>query len=186
MLEFLNNRRREMEDPHGSAARRPSMYHHSPSNGSIGSRNGGGSHHGSFTYAPSPQTLPVGPSSYRQPSITGYTMTNYNTRHGQPQAMPPAFNTANPFSSAPEHRQPHYSPPVQPYRQMDSGETYLPPHQYTDLAPPFQPHPNFNTHPSHQFGAWGGYGAPPATGAPDTLDEENAVPPNVTAAEYHV
>jgi hypothetical protein len=45
---------------------------------------------------------------------------------------------------------------------------------YNNPAPAMQP-PVFNMNPQSQFGAWGGYGGP---SRPDTLDEENAVPPN--------
>lgn len=38
-------------------------------------------------------------------------------------------------------------------------------------------HPGFNINPHSQFGAWGGYNGP---SVPDTLDEENAVPPTST------
>ena len=161
MLEELGQRLRDMDEMSGR--RRPSMWQHTSSSGSVHSGKS------SIQYS-SPQTLPPGPAAYRQPSITAYNMTSYGNNGIPPQTSPP---------------QHHYSVqnfnqmPVQPFEQQQQQQaTYHghPPQQFSYTEPPARErHPNFNMPPSLQFAGWGGYGGPSAS---NQLDDENAVEPN--------
>ncbi|KAK0356189.1 hypothetical protein LTR91_025274 [Friedmanniomyces endolithicus] len=157
MLEELGQRLRDMDEMSGR--RRPSMWQHTSSSGSVHSGKS------SIQYS-SPQTLPPGPAAYRQPSITAYNMTSYGNNGIPPQTSPP---------------QHHYSVqnfnqmPVQPFEQQQQQQaTYHghPPQQFSYTEPPARErHPNFNMPPSLQFAGWGGYGGPSAS---NQLDDENA------------
>ncbi|KAK0254730.1 hypothetical protein LTS09_010201 [Friedmanniomyces endolithicus] len=158
MLEELGQRIRDMDEMSGR--RRPSMWQHTSSSGSVHSGKS------SVQYS-SPQTLPPGPAAYRQPSITAYNMTSYGNNGIPPQTSPP---------------QHHYSVqnfnqmPVQPFEQQQQQQQATfhghPPQQFSYIEPPARErHPNFNMPPSLQFAGWGGYGGPSAS---NQLDDENA------------
>ncbi|KAK0323528.1 hypothetical protein LTR82_005275 [Friedmanniomyces endolithicus] len=162
MLEELGQRIRDMDEMSGR--RRPSMWQHTSSSGSVHSGKS------SVQYS-SPQTLPPGPAAYRQPSITAYNMMSYGNIGIPPQTSPP---------------QHHYSVqnfnqmPVQPFEQQQRQQQATfhghPPQQFSYIEPPARErHPNFNMPPSLQFAGWAGYGGP---SAPNQLDDENAVEPN--------
>lgn len=166
MLENLNQRLRELDEMSGR--RRPSMWQHTSSTGSVHS-NGGSSYHsnnGSSVAYPSPQSLPPG---YRHSSVTAYNM-GFGEPGQLPHASPPPYqHQQSPFRQSPglpfDQAQQLFQ---QPGGQSFSFGEQLPvqQHQY-----PANPHGN----PHHQFGNWGGYAAGPSM--PDTLDEETAVPP---------
>ncbi|EMD00960.1 hypothetical protein BAUCODRAFT_190769 [Baudoinia panamericana UAMH 10762] len=160
MAEQLNNRLREMDQAAG--VRRPSMWTHSSSAGSIHSSSG------SVVYS-SPQSMPPGPAAYRQPSVTLWNMTSYDSQ-AQQNNPPQHRYSGDRFSQPP--MQPTFE--LQPQHQLfqqPSGQTFN-----------FNPQPqcptsqtNAHTPPFQQFAGWSGYTGP---SVPDTLDEENAVPPN--------
>ncbi|TKA72063.1 hypothetical protein B0A55_06658 [Friedmanniomyces simplex] len=162
MLEELGQRLREMDEMSGR--RRPSIWPHTSSSGSVHSSNG------SIQFS-SPQTLPPGSTAYRQPSITAYNMTSYGNSGMPPQTSPPQHHySAHNFTQQ----------PVQPFEQQQQQQQQQqqavfhghPIQQYSFNEPPVRErHPNFNMPPSQQFAGWGGYGGPSAA---DTLDEENA------------
>jgi hypothetical protein len=160
MLEMLNQRLKEMEGVNGP--RRPSMWQHTSSTGSAHSSQG------SIPF-PSPQSLPPGPVAYRQPSVTAYNMTGYGEPSDVHQTSPPQHH----YSSAPFTHQ-----PMQPFEQYQPPVGHGNPAPQFDYSvqPPVERHPNFHVPPSQHFAAWGGHGSS-APGGPDTLDEENAVPP---------
>lgn len=159
MLEILNQRLRELEGP-----RRPSMFQHTSSSGSVHSSNGG-----SIGYQ-SPQSLPPGPAAYRQPSVTAFNMTSYGEHGRAPQASPQYHYQEKPFPQPPV--QPYVAHPQANYFQQASGQPFGFGGQATMQQ--YQ-YPVQSTAPGPQFANWTGYGGP---SVPDTLDEENAVPPN--------
>ncbi|KAK3672286.1 hypothetical protein LTR78_007826 [Recurvomyces mirabilis] len=153
MHEYLNQRLREMEgsDP----GRRPSMWHHASSSGSVHSNPGS---MGSIQFSP-PQGLAPGPASYRQGSVTGFNMAGFGD-FGQVQTSPPAHH----WSNTPFHLQP--GQPFEPQQQF-----YQTPFNFAEPPAAVDRHPHANAPPSLQFAGWGGYGG---SSGPDTLDEENA------------
>ncbi|KAK0973516.1 hypothetical protein LTR54_017323 [Friedmanniomyces endolithicus] len=157
MLENLNQRLRDLDGMAGG--RRPSMWQHNSSTGSLHSSNSG-----SIVYS-SPHSIPTGPAAYRQPSITAYHM-GYGEAGQIPQATVPQYQAQQ--SSFPP------SLSIQPYEQQQqffqqpSGQ-----HFSFGEPPPTQQRPRYtaHSHPNHQFASWGGYSGPSVS---NTLDEENA------------
>ena len=165
MLEVLQQRLREMGDP--TTTRRPSIFPHHNSTGSVHHHNSTGSVHsntGSFGY-PSPQSLPPGSDAYRRPSVTSQHLTSYG-EPGQAHhaSSPPYHHQSDPFSEQ----------PVQPFQQMfqqPSGQQFGFGRPSSAQQQRYPPH---SKAPSSQFASWGGYSG---FSAGDTLDEENAVAP---------
>nr|POE71409.1 positive regulator of purine utilization [Quercus suber] len=167
MLDNLNQRVRDLDDMQGK--RRPSMWLQHDSTGSTGSGSNG--------------TMPY------QPSTMSYASSPYS----QPAASRgPSFGEAG---QAPQGNPSHYFQQPYPYQQTDGYQArpvqFDPQHvhkgdayqaQLVQPIPQFQtqahqtspPPLSYNAMPSHQFANWGGYTGP---SHPDTLDEENAVPP---------
>ena len=147
-----------------SSSRRPSIYPHHSSTGSVHSSNGG-----SFGY-PSPQSLPPGPEAYRRPSHTAHHMTSYGEPRQMNHPSPPQYF---------HQQEPLMEQPTQPYQQLfsqPSGQQFgfgaqssSQQQQHQQRYPP-QP-----AAPSRQFAAWGGYSG--FSAGDNTLDEEEAVPP---------
>ena len=156
MLEQLHVRLRNSEDY--TDMRRPSMWHASTSASSVHS-----SGDGSLGYH-SPQSLPPGPAAYRQPSITAHSMTSYGDSGSSARAQTPPYHHQQTAFQANPVQPWEPTPPVSQYFEQSSGQQF-------SFGQQTLPH----THPSLQFASWGGYGGP---SMPDTLDEENAVPPN--------
>lgn len=166
MLEDLGQRLRDLDDIAGK--RRPSMWQHSNSAGSVHSSNGG-----SVGYS-SPQSLPPGPAAYRQGSVTAYNMTSYSEPGHTPQTSPPLYHhQPNPFPQQPmqpyEQQQPYDQ--QQHYFQQSAGQPFSFGEQQSMSQYPAYP---TQGRPSQQFASWGGYSG---RSVPDTLDEENAVDP---------
>lgn len=165
LLEDLTGRLRELEVRAGT--RRPSTWHQS-STGSIGGNNGG-SQYGS------PHNSAQGPLLYQSPP----PMQNF--------AAPPARPAYGHAGSSQEYITTQYQQQQPAFPQQGSNMPQSYPVQPPGYAAPQQygfsdpsasiTQPAFNTNPHSQFGHWGGYGGP---SVPDTLDEENAVPPNST------
>ncbi|SMY20652.1 unnamed protein product [Zymoseptoria tritici ST99CH_1A5] len=165
MLEDLNTRLREMGGP-----RRPSMWLHHDSTGSIGSSTQGGS----MSYPSNRSDYSSMPSTYQQPHISmQHTPTSSNA--GLAQISPPAYQQQQADYGMPQtgYPMPQYQPDqqrqhFQQHPIYDFGQPPVPMqnHQYPPQAP---------THgrPSVQFANWTGYHA--QGGHPDTLDDENAV-----------
>lgn len=169
MLEELTGRLRELEIMAG--VRRPSMWQHAGSTGSIGS-NGSGSHyvspHNSAQGQPVYQSPPPSMQARATPPVTGYhentpPVQQYPVQYHQPQHL---YSQQAPAYPAPfSQNQPHGRPA---------------PRQSFNFNDPSAAFPGQTLNPHAQFGAWGGYSGP---SMPDTLDEENAVPPNSSAWE---
>jgi hypothetical protein len=167
LLDELTGRLRELEVMAGT--RRPSVWQ-TNSSGSVGSNNS------SSTFS-SPHNSVVGQPMYQSsPGIQGFG------------DMPPANNyvAAGPsrtFNSSPQYQpqdpnayQRRGSTMQQSYTGRPSSSQPSASQQFNyNPAPASMQQPVFNMNPQSQFGAWGGYGGP---SRPDTLDEENAVPPN--------
>jgi hypothetical protein len=152
-----------------AGTRRPSVWQ-TNSSGSIGSNNSGS------TFS-SPNNSVVGQPMYQSPPpIQGFgdasTTNNYvvagpsRTYNSSPQYQPQD-------QSAYQRRG---STMQQNFYGRPSSSQLSPPQQFNyNNAPSSMQQPVFNMNPQSQFGAWGGYDGP---SRPDTLDEENAVPPN--------
>ncbi len=171
-LEDLNRRLRECDEING-VHRRPSMWHH----GSVGSNL---SSNGSFSYT-SPQQQHQQRVSQTSP---GYMQSSPSG--GQQQA---SSYMDHQHVSPPQHYQqmaaPQFLPQqgsVQYVHQPQQQPTYQlapqqqQPQQFTFNEPVYPAPPSFSAAPIQQFANWGGYGGP---SVPDTLDEENAVPPKL-------
>jgi hypothetical protein len=212
MLEELNNALRRMED-----GRRPSMWQHQNSTGSLDSN------HGSSTSYTSPNSLSMssGYSPYQQSQSSGMSSQGYRHQSISIQQTPGIVPAAAALQTSPhqyahqpadqQHLQTHYAGVQQAQQQYSQhsadmqsqyangqyGQQQYPQFQQQQpvfnfnepvpfpQSPPYtSPHGNAHphshnmasTHPNHQFSNWSGYGG--QGGAPDTLDEENAVPPN--------
>lgn len=170
MLEELTGRLRELEIMAG--VRRPSMWQHTASTGSIGS-NGSSNHYGS------PQGSAQGQPLYQSPPPmqTGMTppVTGYHENAPPVQQYPVQYHQ-------PQHLYPQHAPGFSaPYAQAQAHAHTAPraTFNFNDPSAAFPGH-SLNANPHAQFGTWGGYGGP---SMPDTLDEENAVPPNSSAWE---
>lgn len=157
LLDDLTGRLRNLEIMAGT--RRPSMWQQSSSS-SIGSN--GNSQYGS------PQNSAQGRPLYQSPP----PMQNF----GAPPTMPGYGDAGSSQQySSPQYQQQQQNAniqqgfPVQP-PGFSSSQQY----GFNDPSASMQ-QPTFTTNPHSQFGTWGGYGGP---SMPDTLDEENAVPPN--------
>jgi len=168
MLEELNQRLRDHDGVSGR--RRPSMWQHSGSAGSLTSSNG------SISYT-SPQNAPPMPASYRHHSVTAHNMPIYSESGvAAPHFSPPLYHQqSDPYQRPPANQT--YSTDQQTYFQQTSS----PPFNFSEpsSAMPQQQH-HHQAHtvaPMQQFAAWSGYGG---TSAGNTLqeDEEAAVPPN--------
>lgn len=163
MLDELNSRLRELE-----GARRQSVWQSSPP-GSVSSSSAGGVHYHS------PSAMP--PSGlYQQPAMPLQTPAPVLT-HAHPSAhsSPPPYV---PQSSQQQANGPasfgmvDFSSPVSNYQAQ-------PQPQFQPAMYNFAQAPNIPQHshrPSTQFANWGGYSG--IGGQPDTLDDENAVPPD--------
>lgn len=165
MLDELTGRLRELEIMAG--VRRPSMWQHTGSTGSIGS-NPGSSHYGSPHNSVQGQAMYPSPPPMQQAAAPPPPVPGYGDA-GTAHVSPPQFS------------QPLYQ--QQPATTFPATFAVQPPHGHPNAQQPFSfndssssfANPGFNTAPHSQFGNWGGYGGP---SVPDTLDEENAVPPN--------
>ena len=169
MLEELNQRLRDHDGVSGR--RRPSMWQHSGSAGSLTSSNG------SISYT-SPQNAPPMPASYRHQSVTAHNMPIYSESSiAAPHFSPPSYHQqSDPYRRPPSNQT--YSTDQQTYFQQTSS----PPFNFGEPSSAMpqqqqQHHPAHTVAPMQQFAAWSGYGG---TSAGNTLqeDEEAAVPPN--------
>lgn len=161
MLDELNLRLRSID----SNPRPPSMWHHS-STGSIGSSNGG-----SLSYG-SPQHVAPAQGVYHHPQQTPASIPAMPV-HPVQQISPPAQSYFQPPMQ-------QASPPIAPPHAAQSIPQQQPqfdPHQslYNVNGLPSPPHAQRFDAPASQFANWAGYRG--VGGHPDTLDEENAVPP---------
>lgn len=156
---------RRSQDSEGMAGpRRPSMWQHTNSTGSVGSNNSGST-------LGSPQNSAVGYSMYQSPPRPGsfgeQTFTSPQFQLQQQQQQQQENNYQRRGSTM---NQTFLGQPGQQFNYGNNGSA--PAQGASDQSqhpPPFK-----NANPHSQFGAWGGYGGP---SMPDTLDEENAVPP---------
>lgn len=168
MLNELNSRSRELEGP-----RRQSMWQHHNSTGSIGSTQGGSQQYSS------PPTVLTPPGGICQQNPFSAPQQTSGVTHAQmaPQVSPPLYHQQNVgpadynmaqfmANQGVQQQQPHFQQPVFDFSQAPTAEQQQ---QYSAFQ-------GGAHRPSAQFAAWGGYGGP--GGQPDTLDEENAVPPN--------
>ncbi|KAI7110670.1 hypothetical protein KC352_g36175 [Hortaea werneckii] len=160
MLETLHLRLREFDGI--VAARRPSMWHASSSASSVTSSSAA-----SQAYR-SPQSLTSSSAVHRQPSITAHHMASFGDSGPAPQVTPPLYY----------HQQaPSQQPPMQPWETQTSFFEPSGGQAFSFGQPVSQPgRSSAHGNPNLQFANWGGYGG--ASSVPDTLDEENAVPPN--------
>lgn len=165
MRENLNQRLRDMDDMTGR--RRPSMWPRAPgSSGSVHSSSGSSS----LPYT-SPQSSALRPESYHQSAITSSNLTAYEPPALPPTNLPPQHHYTT--GQMPQHStvaQRSYE--IQPQMfQGHSGQRY----GFHHNMPFSHPHPSLGAAaPSQQFAAWRGYND---SSGPDTLDEENAIPP---------
>lgn len=171
MLEQLTERQRTFEVMAGM--RRPSVWHNA-SQGSIGSD---GSIGRSAASSISTQHNP----SFGNISAPAVQPVQYASTASPPQLSPPLHHQAQLWQ--------HSGSMPTLYRPTSHSSTGNPAmHHFNsaDAVPQFRVEapntfPTLNAAPHQQFGAWGGYTAPHA---PDTLDEENAIPPGATWDQY--
>lgn len=163
LLDDLNSRVRELEIMAGT--RRPSMWQHTSSTGSIGSNNG------SSRYG-SPHNSAQGQPLYQSPQMAqNYTVAPARAGYGDASTL--QYYNPQPYQNPQQlYQQP--SPNAQQVRPPGLSQSGSQEYTYTDATAAGQA-PIFSMNPHSQFGTWGGYGGP---SVPDTLDEENAVPPN--------
>lgn len=155
MLNHLYQRRRELDVMNGM--RKQSLWQ-----GSIASASSG-----SISYSSPPQQIPQATNGYQQTPPQVQPTQHYLGNAGGRQMSPPSFypKHASSFSQPQEYWNMPYSQPSQQYTQQSNVNFSEPAYQNTSA---------FGAAPSQQFAAWGGYGGPVVQ---DTLDEENAVPP---------
>jgi hypothetical protein len=156
VLDQLSQRLRELDDMPGM--RRTSMWY--GSNGSNPSSNG------SIAYTSPTQSISHAPASY-QHSQASPPPIQQPTTYGLPQ--PNMYQ--NQYQHHPVQHSHTYGPgptPPQQYRQPQFRQ------QFNFSEPVYHPKPAAPPPPNQQFAAWSGYGGPTV---PNTLDEENAVPP---------
>ena len=172
MLEELTGRLRELEIMAG--VRRPSMWQHAGSTGSIGS-NGSGPHYASPHNSAQGQSLYSSPPPQAMQASPPPPGSGYQASTPPVQQYPVQYHQPQPYfpQQAPAYPGAYMQPPAHAHPQ------HRPSFSFNDPAAAF-PGQAVNTNPHAQFGAWGGYGGP---AVPDTLDDENAVPPNTNAWE---
>jgi len=170
LLDELTGRLRELEVMAGT--RRPSVWQ-TNSSGSIGSNNSGsafGSPNNSVVGQPMYQSPPAiqsfGDVSTAPNYVAAGPSRTYNSSPQYPPQDPNAYQRRGSTMQPNFARRPSAVPLSAPQQPQ--------PYSYNNASSSMQP-PVFNMNPQSQFGAWGGYGGP---SRPDTLDEENAVPPN--------
>lgn len=168
MLEQLTQRLRDLDEL-AAIARRQSMWPHHNSASSIGSNDG------SVSMAAQPMMTGASPPGVLYPAGHTPAVGVLSTPPYQPQQSLGAYslNGTGFMTSPPQAHQASPPPPAGLY-SYNSGLSQ-PQH-----GQPGQQHPmtgSMHSHPTHQFANWGGISAPPPAGGPDTLDEENAVPP---------
>jgi len=152
------------QEPEGMAGpRRPSMWQHTNSTGSVGSNNSGST-------LSSPQNSAVGYTMYQSPPRPAsfgepiFTSPQFQPQQQQQDNYQRRGSTMyQNFSSQPEQQFSYGNNGPAPIQSMAGG-----------VRDQSQQQPFKNANPHSQFGAWGGYSGP---SMPDTLDEENAVPP---------
>ena len=131
-----------------------------------------------------------GSIAYTSPSSS---MSHVPAMYQQQHSSPPPMQQAPAYGGPPPGQQVSPQPiPPQPHmyqhqQQHPHGHAYgqvPPPQNYGHPQPQHPQQYNFNeplyqtsraSRPSQQFASWGGYGGPAVQ---NTLDEENAVPPN--------
>ena len=154
-----------VQEPDGMAGpRRPSMWQQTNSTGSVGSNNSGST-------LSSPQNSAVGYTMYQSPPRPGsYGDQTFTSPQFQPQQQQQDNNFQRRGSTMPQNF------PVQPGQHFNYGKSGAPALGVAGDAHDQSQQQQLlkNANPHSQFGAWGGYGGP---SVPDTLDEENAVPP---------
>jgi hypothetical protein len=144
--------------------RRPSMWPHTNSTGSVGSNNSGST-------LSSPQNSAVGYTMYQSPPRPG---SFGEPTFSSPQYQPQPAQQGNNYQRRGSTMQQAF--PGQPAQQFNYSNNGFAPIQGMagGARDQSQQNPFKNANPHSQFGSWGGYGGP---SMPDTLDEENAVPP---------
>ena len=169
LLDELTGRLRELEVMAGT--RRPSVWQ-TNSSSSIGSNNSGSAYG-------SPNNSVVGQPMYQSPpAIQGYGDAS-NAANYVASGPSRAYNSSPQYQPQDQNAYQRRGSTMQPnFARRQSTVPMSAPQQFNyNAAPSMQP-PVFNMNPQSQFGAWGGYGGP---SRPDTLDEENAVPPNAAS-----
>lgn len=182
MLDELNRRLREIDEAH--IARNQGMW---GSVSSVPSSNGSISFyspHG-VALAPTMQQQPLQPTppalhqtpSYSEPALS--RQVSHEKRQVSPEQFqqqqgmfPPPQSVQYGNAFAPPQPQPQQTP-QQHFQQIQQ--------QYSFNEPVFHA-PAYLTAPHHQFGAWSGYAGPTVA---NTLNEENAVPPESTPWDPH-
>lgn len=181
MLEELKQRLREMDEMTG--VRKQSTWHHG-STGSIPSSNG------SISYTSPAQSISHPAAMYQQHQQTPPPLQqtpSYGEAQMAQQISPPQFYQQPHVYQQQQQQQPQQfpvqhgntfalqqpPPPQQHYQQ---------PQQQFNFSEPVYHNASFPAAPRQQFANWTGYGGP---SAPDTLDEENAVPPKSNPWELH-
>jgi hypothetical protein len=140
------------------------MFLHTNSTGSVGSNNSGST-------LSSPQNSAVGYAMYQSPPRPGsFGEPTFSSPQFQPQPTQQDSNYQRRGSTMQQIF------PGQPAQQFNYGNNGFAPIQGMTggARDQSQQNPFKNANPHSQFGSWGGYGGP---SLPDTLDEENAVPP---------
>ena len=170
-----------------TSVRKQSMW---GSTGSVPSSNG------SISYSSPAQSVAQAANMYQQHQQTppplqqtsSYgeqaTMTqqiNPPQFHQQPHSYFPQQHQQQQHQQYPVYQGPYSQPPAQPQPQQQQHYG-LPQQQQFNFNEPVYHNPSFSTAPRQQFAAWSGYGGP---SAPDTLDEENAVPPKSNPWDVH-
>ena len=203
MLDDLSHRLRELDIMAG--VRRPSMWQHTSSTGSLGSIH-------SSQYQSPPHDSAQGQPVYSSPHNSAQGRPLYQSPHNSaqgPQFYQQTAPAVQPMQSHTGYNEPlaHVSPPPHQHRPSIAGlygqpGAYPPSLQQPQFVHPAQSQPpqfnqqfSFNdpsaaprqqlppqfSAPSQQFASWGGYSR---ASMPDTLDEENAVPPNSNPWDY--
>jgi hypothetical protein len=168
MLEDLNTRLREMGGP-----RRPSMWVHHDSTGSINSSTGG-----SMSYPSNQSEYSTTPSTYQQSNMSMHNTPTPSIAGLAPQQISPdPYQQLQPSFSMPQYQQPQQQQQQQHHFQQpiyDFGQPPPPP-VFQNYVPQYQP---LTTHgrPSVQFANWSGYSTQGSHA--DTLDDENEVDPS--------
>lgn len=122
----------------------------------------------------------ISPQHYPFPDQRSFQAQYANALQGQQQYQEQYQDQRGdmqPHYTNGQHTQQHFPPFDKPSFNFNEAVPVPSPHPFTSYQGNSQAYAlNRPNHPTQQFASWSGYGGP--GGAPDTLDEENAVPPN--------
>lgn len=164
MLDNLQQRLHVLDET--ERARRASVW---------GSHGSASSSNGTAAYYSPPQSMSQGTAMYQPTAPQMPPLQQSYTDVGVSQQTNPSMYQQQQPPMQPQQQ--YFAPQAPPYAQMQQQyDRFQQPEQPVVFGNPLYRAPSHQTAPGSQFAAWSGYGG--ASSGPDTLDDENAVPPN--------